>query len=192
MWPMAATRFLKTRLSPEQKRHVQTLASAQLMTESMWLRRLVIEALNHQLSRSMKEEAAAKVLRDVGQRIASTRLYIRLRPEDRLLLRERAAARGMPAATYVSILVRAHLRNLSPLPKNELHALKQSVAELGAIGRNLNQVARAANHGVRVTDPGPEDLQAMLRVCSALRDHVKALIKANVDTWEMGHAENPR
>jgi predicted DNA binding CopG/RHH family protein len=45
------------------------------------------------------------------------RLTIRLVPEDRLLLCERAAARGMPAATYVSSLVRAHLRTLAPCPR---------------------------------------------------------------------------
>src|SRR5215469_17754665 len=52
-------------------------------------------------------------------------------PEDRLLLRERATGRGMAPATYASVLVRAHLRGLAPLPKEELTALKRSVAELG-------------------------------------------------------------
>jgi hypothetical protein len=59
----------------------------------------------------------------------------------------------MPSATYVSVIVRAHLRNLAPMPKDELVALKRSVAELGAIGRNLNQLARAANGGDRVIGP---------------------------------------
>jgi hypothetical protein len=43
---------------------------------------------------------------------------------------ERAAARGIPAATYVSVLTRALLRSLSPLPKQELLALRRTVAEL--------------------------------------------------------------
>ena len=55
----------------------------------------------------------------------------------------------MRSATYVSVLVRSHLRNLTPLPKEELTALKRSVAELGAIGRNLNQIARGANQGIK-------------------------------------------
>ena len=92
---------------------------------------------------------------------------------------ERATARGMPSATYVSVLVRSHLRNLAPLPKEELLALKRSVAELGAIGRNLNQIARAANQGGKPAGPGREDLKAMLRVAEGLRDHVKALLRAN-------------
>jgi hypothetical protein len=53
---------------------------------------------------------------------------------------ERAAARGMPAATYVSILTRALLRSLSPLPKQELLALRRTVAELGQLARKLVQL----------------------------------------------------
>ncbi len=62
-------------------------------------------------------------------------------------------------------------------------ALKQSVAELGAIGRNLNQIARAANLEERCGSIGRGELAAMLRVAEALRDHVKALLKANEASW---------
>ncbi|MEQ1581466.1 MAG: hypothetical protein ABL964_12800 [Steroidobacteraceae bacterium] len=93
----------------------------------------------------------------------------------------------MPAATYLSNLVRSHLRALSPLPKAELLALKQSVAGLNAIGRNLNQIARLGQQGGRVVGPVRDDLRAMLRICEALRDHVRGLIKANVISWQVGH-----
>ncbi len=114
------------------------------------------------------------------------RLMIRLRADDQLLLRERAAARGMPPATYVSVLTRAHLRSLAPLPRDELLALKCTLAALGSIGRNLNQIARAANQGELVPRPGPDDFRAMLRVCEALRDHVKGLLMANLKSWNQG------
>jgi hypothetical protein len=71
----------------------------------------------------------------------------------------------------------------------ELLALKRSVAELGAIGRNLNQIARALNQGGKPSGPGRADLQALLRVGEGLRDHVKALLRANQISWEQGHAE---
>jgi hypothetical protein len=45
---------------------------------------------------------------------------IRLRPDDQIFLRKRVAARGMPPATYVSVLRRSHLRSLAPLPAEEL------------------------------------------------------------------------
>jgi Bacterial mobilisation protein (MobC) len=114
------------------------------------------------------------------------RLMIRLRPDDQILLRGRAAARGLPPATYVSVLTRAHLRSLTPLPQEELHALKRTLAELGSIGRNLNQIARAANQGQPVTSPGRDDLTAMLRVCGTLRDSLKRVLLANLKSWEQG------
>jgi len=101
----------------------------------------------------------------------------------------RAAARNTAPATYLSVLTRAHLRSLAPLPKEELRALKRSISELGSMGRNLNQIARAANQGDRVAGPGRHDLVAMLRICEALRDHVKGLITANLSSWERGHAD---
>lgn len=50
----------------------------------------------------------------------------------------------MPTATYSSFPMRSHLRALAPLPDRELTALTMAIAELGAIGRNLNRVARVA------------------------------------------------
>ena len=96
----------------------------------------------------------------------------------------------MAAATYVSVLVRAHLRGLAPLPHEELLALKRSVAELGAIGRNLNQIVRAANQGAAGAAVGLERVYMMLKVCEAMRDHVKALIKANTVSWQVGYAQS--
>ena len=92
----------------------------------------------------------------------------------------------MPSATYVSVLTRAHLRSLAPLPAEELLALKRTIGELGSIGRNLNQIARAANQGQLVTSPGRDDLAAMLRVCGTLRDSLKRVLLANLKSWEQG------
>jgi len=69
-----------------------------------------------------------------------------------------------------SLLIRAHLRTLTPLPTAELAALRCSVAEVGAISRNLNQIARAVNRGDTPTGPNRVDLQALLRELTGLRD----------------------
>lgn len=191
---MNATQFLKTRVPAETKALIRAAAEREYVTESIWFRRAIEHALLAQSGASASPPP--QPFRDRrghnekhGHR---ARLHVRLRPDDRLLLRERAAARGMPSATYVSVLVRAHLRNLAPIPKDELLALKRSVAELGAIGRNLNQIARAANSGDRVIGPAREDLRVILKVCEALRDNVKGTIRANVNTWEIGYAETER
>ena len=78
------------------------------------------------------------------------------------------------------------------MPERELTELKRSVAELGAIGRNLNQIARGANQAGQLTGPSVQDLHALLRVCTALKDHIKALINSNTASWDTGHAEARR
>ena len=96
----------------------------------------------------------------------------------------------MRPATYVAVLTRSHLRRLAPLPKDELLALRRSIGELAAIGRNLNQIAKAANDGGRLLGSAREEFRAMLKVCEALRDNTKGLLKANVTSWESGHGED--
>jgi hypothetical protein len=180
---VSATELLKTRVRPDTKRIIRALAQRQQLTESAWLRRLIEVTL---------QTAGANPSDDVDQKklsIRATRLTIRLVAEDQLLLKARASARGMAAATYVSVLVRSHLRDLAPLPKQELMVLRRAVTELGAMGRNLNQIARVANQGGRVVGPTREDLMAVLHACMGLRDHVAALMQANLATWETGHAE---
>jgi predicted DNA-binding protein len=175
---MARESLIRCRVSEEVKRLLRTIAAQRQTTESALVRQL-IEAMVQMATDAKIAGAGAsnRVIRD-------GRLYVRLEPQDRILLSDRAAARGMPSATYVSVLVRSHLRNLTPLPKEELLALKRSVAELGTIGRNLNQIARAANHSGRPPGPGREDLRAMLGVAEGLRDYVKALLRANRPTTD--------
>jgi hypothetical protein len=95
----------------------------------------------------------------------------------------------MPSATYVAVLVRSHLRKLTPLPHDELAALRRSIAELGAIGRNLNQIARTHTVGGQSEGPGRERAALMLKIAVGLRDHVRALVKANETSWDRGYGE---
>jgi hypothetical protein len=192
--PVGATEVIKTRITPEIKARVGALTQAQLLTESVWLRRLVLRELREALPEEGRRHHARPPTK--GSRgqcsnhpVPGSSLHVKLRPDDRLLLHERAAARGMASATYVSVLVRAHLRSLAPLPKDELLALKRAASELGAVGRNLNQIARAANQGARSGGIGHDEFRAVLKICEALRDHTKSLIKANAASWVSGHAE---
>jgi hypothetical protein len=107
---------------------------------------------------------------------------------DRQLLQERSAARCLPPATYASILLRAHLRALTPLPEAELRALRQSTRELAAIGRNLNQIAGATHQGGAGAGVSREDLWSLLKASEALRDHVRSYISTNLYSWGSGDA----
>lgn len=173
---VTAAAFINCRVSSETKALVRTLADHQGTTESG----LVKELLEGMLRNAALTHASAPMRERVNR---DARVYVRLKPEDFRLLTERAAARHMPSATYVSLLLRSHLHGLAPLPKVEYVALKQSVAELTAIGRNLNQIARIMNQSGRAQIPGRAEVAAMLKVAVGLRDHFKALLCANARSW---------
>jgi hypothetical protein len=135
---MAATHLIAARVSPDTKAHFRALAERQQLTESALLKRLITLTIQS-VSGVGNESFNLSRRRSMGSRVC-----VRLRAEDQLLLQERAGARQMAAATYAGVLIRAHLRSLPPLARHELLELKRSVAELGAIGRNINQIARAA------------------------------------------------
>jgi hypothetical protein len=182
---MVDSHFIAARVSPETKARLRALAEQRQTSESALLKRLLEMTLEGAPEPHLNiTSSAPKVARDA-------RLYVRLWPDDQQLLAERSAARSMPAATYVSVLVRAHLRHMGPLPKDELQALKGSIAQLGAVGRNLNQIAHAVRQGGAPTGPKREDVELMLRICTALRDHFKATLVANLRSWKDGY-ESPR
>jgi antitoxin component of RelBE/YafQ-DinJ toxin-antitoxin module len=106
--------YLTTRVNRETKTRFAAVARHQGLSDSALLKRLVDAMLQagHAPNHTATHGRAGRV----------SRISIRLRPDDQILLRERAMARGVPAATYVSVLTRAHLRSLSPLPKDELLA----------------------------------------------------------------------
>ena len=114
---MAADSFIQCRVTLETKALIHALAGRERITESALVRQLLETVLRTTTSGvTPAARSPERVTRDA-------RLSVRLAPDDRALLTERAAARDMAAATYVSVLVRSHLRGLAPLPKAELLAL---------------------------------------------------------------------
>lgn len=178
---MSGSTHLSTWVDQQTKRRFAAIANEVGVSESTLLKQMVV--------RMLQSTTAPTTLGQPDRPSRDTRVTVRLRPDDLQLLKERAAARGLPAATYVSVLVRAHLRSLAPLPKEELLALRRTVSELSSVGRSLNQIARVANQGGKPSAPHQEDLRTILRLCVGLRDHVKDLLKTNLRSWEIGYAE---
>jgi len=175
---------LSTWIDAETKRRFASAAARQGLSESALLKRLV-----DQMLATGSEESVAPVVQADPR---DARVTVRLVPEDRALLRERAAARTMPAATYVSVLVRSHLRQVAPLPEQELSALRSAVNELAALGRNLNTMTRLLQQDSRAVVPGRNEVLAMVKICEALWDRVRGLIKTNLVSWEVGRAGQGR
>src|SRR5437762_1312576 len=123
---MATDAFVQCRVSGETKARLRALATEHQLTESALLKRL----LDHLLFRPSERVASAS---EQSEAPRGERLYVRLSEADRQLLQARADGRFMAEATYASLLLRAHLRGSTPLPKLELAALNRSVAELSAV-----------------------------------------------------------
>jgi Bacterial mobilisation protein (MobC) len=190
---MNCTEILKARVSPAVNFQVKAIADRAYLTEAAWLKRLVLREIRTAEiggSAAIEFGEVDGVNGRRGAARASGRcqkpVFVRLREEDRPLLDARAAAQGMRPAPYVCVLMRSHLRSLTPLPKEEFLALKRSIAELASIGRNINQIAKAANEGGRLKDSVGAEFRAMLKMFVALRDNTKAFLKANEIRWGSG------
>lgn len=100
---------LKTWVTRKTKERFSAVARHQGLSDSALLKRMVDLML--QSTDSATRDASATLETEVAR---STRLTVRLRPDDETLLRARAAARDMAPATYLSVLTRAHLRSFAP------------------------------------------------------------------------------
>lgn len=193
MWSVVATDFFKIRVPSDVKRRVAAVARRKLLTESAWLRSVIlrelasVEAADSDHIAGQASAVARSSCTQTRESASSARVYVRLRTDDRLLLDARAEARGMRRATYLSVLTRSHLRRLAPLPEKEYLALRQSISELTAIGRNINQMAKVANRDGRLPGSLREEFRGILTICEALRDNTTALLKANLTSWEQGY-----
>jgi len=128
-------------------------------------------------------------VRDLPLRTSSSdpavdRITVRLRPGDRLAIRQRAAERRMKDSAYIAALVRGHVAANPPLATHELAALKDAVSVLAWFGRVLSWTARdAVQAGVL-----PRDLQQDLNRSRALVADVErrmhAFAQVALVTWE--------
>jgi len=179
---MNANSLIAARVPSVIKELFSVVAQRHGVSESVLLRQLIEHAL---------VTAGESITREVKHppHQPPEKISVRLRPDDFRLLCERAEKRKIRPATYVALFVRAHLRNVPPLPTEELVALKRSIAEVGAIGRNLNQIARAMNRGEQGSEIEIAYLLGLMKVLGGLRDRTKALITANTLSWEAGNAQ---
>jgi hypothetical protein len=172
---------LKTWVPKETKARFGDVARQQGVSESAMLKRLVD---------LMLQTAHAGRVSTPGNESGATdlRITVRLPADDHALLRERSSARGTAPSTYLAILARSHLRSLAPLPEAEYLALKMTISELSNLARRLGSAAWPAGEDRR-SGLSREEARAIIKVCEGLRDHVKALLRANLKSWKQGYVE---
>ena len=178
---MSRGKIAAVRLSADEKERLRALAASYGLKESALLKRAVDRLID---PGGLSGEGFTEPPPD-GARLA--KMLICLHPDIRSHVAQRARARGLPPATYVAAVIRSHVLNLRPLPKAEIRAFEQGVVQLAMIGRNLNQLARRANAEKAVAIPRREDLALFLKTCTAMVGHLKATLKANKESWEVGY-----
>jgi hypothetical protein len=63
---------------------------------------------------------------------------------------------------------------------------RATVSELGALTRELHRIAHMLGQEGRTAAPAQPDLLDVARLRQVVRNNTKALIRANVNSWELG------
>ncbi|MDT8880300.1 plasmid mobilization relaxosome protein MobC [Halomonas saccharevitans] len=115
----------------------------------------------------------------------SCKLTIRLSPTQDRWLAERAQKEGYSSRTsWVMAMVLAELHREPVLTDAEVSALRESNRELTAIGRNLNQVARALNIEFRESDNLKRDaIEKLVERIELHKEQVASLLSRNMNRW---------
>ena len=178
------TAVIGTRTSSEAKARFAALAARRGLTESALLA-LLIERVVADHS-EQDDSATLSPVADEG--CAVDRLTLRLRPGDRALVDARAASRRMKTASYLSMLVRTHVRGTPVMPPQELDELRCAAGLLGSIGRQLRAMAsQSSEQSVSAADAA-ELLVDVGRAVESVRAAVSDVVRANLKSWEAGHA----
>lgn len=101
-------------------------------------------------------------------------------------MREVAARMGFTTSRFFVAMVRALAMRQPQLGEREVAALEESNYQLAAIGRNLNQIARALNADLGVA--GQRDrlvvIDALRREIHAHLEKVHDMQRANLERWQ--------
>lgn len=181
---MSESARLKTSVPPEQQERFAEIASAQGLSSSKLLARLVWTALKEnpdaKVKRLLEEAAAGKA--------PAEKYTVRLMGVDAARLEARAQARGVTASGYVAHVLRAHLRAAPPMPYGEFQELKRVVNELAGIRAAMMQLTSRDGPTPGLEAALKENVLKLLPALKQIRDRVQDTLVANSKSWEAPNA----
>ena len=170
---------LIARVEPATKTRFRAMAQARGLSESELLRAVVLAVTGED---SLPSPATPD--RPAPETTESNRMTVRL---PRFLLdatQARAKSQGMAPSRWVAALVQSNLSRQPVMTEAELLELRASNRELAAIGRNLNQVAKALNESFHQSDRVKiETLNALAASLEQQRQSIRDLVRASQQTW---------
>lgn len=168
---------LKARIDAATHTRFMALAQSQGLSDSELLRQAV-----HQLL-GLPDAAPATRLVEPDDAQPS-RVTVRLPRYLLTAARARAKSKGMALSRWLAALTQSHLATQPVLTEDELAAVEGATRELAAIGRNINQVARALNEAHFQTERVKLERLAELSECiHSTRSEIRALVRASRNTW---------
>ena len=120
---------------------------------------------------------------------AATERPTKVRREIRLTKSELARAdavagrEGFSLTRWIVSLINARLEATPKLGQPELEALARSNLQMLAIGRNLNQLARAANNGIDIGAAGGDVIEGLRTAVLRHASQVANVMTANTARW---------
>lgn len=168
---------LKTLVEPGTKARFRNMAKARGLSESELLRAVVLAVTG-------EDNDADQPIEPDAEKADTARMTVRM---PRFLM-EAATARGkvkgMAPSRWVAALVQSHLTRQPVMTDDELAGLLASNRELAAVGRNINQIARALNEAFHETERVKIERLAQLRdAIVKQRAAMRALVRASQNSW---------
>lgn len=169
---------LKTLVEPGTKVRFRSMAKARGLSESELLRAVILAVTG-------EDNGPDQPIEPDAEKADTSRMTVRM---PRFLMegtKSRAKSKGMAPSRWVTALVQSHLTRQPVMCDDELTGLLASNRELAAIGRNLNQIARALNEAFHETERMKlEKLAELRQVITENRLAVRALVRASQNAWE--------
>jgi hypothetical protein len=169
---------LTTRTDPDIKAAFSNRAKARGMTESELLRALVVAEIGNDLADEKPAESNQ-------EKTETERITVRMPGFMLQAAKDKGKGKGMATSRWIAALVQSNIAKNPVMTDQELITLKATIRELIAIGRNINQMARALNESKNNTDKVKLTTLALLgesmkRNISAVRE----LVRASQQVWE--------
>lgn len=178
--------YIKLRIHPAKKAALVAVAQKKQLDIS--------KLLMTEIDKLIEQEEQAPLEHDMEDQVAESRqparqLYFYPFPGDEQRLNQYAAERQMKTTNLIRLIIRSWLTREPLMPKHELAALGITSNQLGALGRNLNQLVKQAHVG---NYPLPGELLALLEralhLSQLARKEVGEIVKANIASWENDYA----
>ena len=181
-----SSRVIATRVSPDTRVRFAALAARHHLSASSLLAKMVDEVLKTHGEISLGSGGQRPAGESENRPGAADRITLRLRQGDRALAAERARARGMKTASYLTLLIHNHVHDAAVLPPNELDHIKVTGARLAALGRQLRMFGMPNTQSEPVAPDLGEAIASVRREVEAAREATAALVRRNLIGWETG------